>query len=305
MSEPAYRPSERLARLERTPLRPLVRGARGLWRRAFALRCRWLDHRMFRERAALVLTSPDWAHIEKVADAGKVRGDTQVMHNGLLVLKGSYYGAASVPLLRKTQGVHEPQEERVFAAVLPLMPVGAVMVELGSYWAFYSMWFAKAVPDARCFMVEPEPGNLEFGRANFELNGLRGEFHRALVGAEPSPTTDGGAPTISVDSFCEERGIGRIHLLHADIQGFEMQMLRGAKQMLAGERIDFLFISTHGEALHAECRGHLAGMALTILADVAPRQSYSVDGLIVAARGVLSRPPSVSLSLRPEQRGTR
>ncbi len=36
-------------------------------------------------------------------------------------------------------------EERLFGEVLEWMPSGAVMVELGAYWAYYSTWFARCV----------------------------------------------------------------------------------------------------------------------------------------------------------------
>jgi len=287
------------AQLERTPLRPLVGIARRIWRWAFGRWCQWQTYRMFRERAALVLASPDWALIPKVAGAGRVHRGTQLMHNRLRVRVGSYYGPASVPFFRKTAGVHEPQEERAFALVLPCLPPNAVMIELGAYWAFYSMWFAQSVPGARCFMIEPEAANLEFGRANFALNGLRGEFHQAWVGENPQAAAFGAVPTISVDGFCAEHGIAHVHLLHADIQGFELGMLRGARRMLGESRVDFLFLSTHGEELHAECRAHLTALSLCLLADVPPRQNYSVDGLIVAARGERSKLPSIHLTPRP------
>ena len=60
-------------------------------------------------------------------------------------------------VLHRNRGVHEPGEERMFAEVIRRMPPGALMIELGSYWAFYSTWFGKAVPSARIFCVEAYP----------------------------------------------------------------------------------------------------------------------------------------------------
>eukprot|EP00966_Prymnesium_polylepis_P296337 6845725-Prymnesium_polylepis.1 len=62
-------------------------------------------------------------------------------------------------ILRLNKGVHEPAEERLFAEVVGRMPHGAVMIELGSYWAFFSSWFGRAVPRARIFCVEGAPAN--------------------------------------------------------------------------------------------------------------------------------------------------
>ena len=68
------------------------------------------------------------------------------MHNGLAVTAQGYYGAFS-DILTANRGVHEPAEERLFAAVLAQIDPSraALMVELGSYWAYYSTWFSKAM----------------------------------------------------------------------------------------------------------------------------------------------------------------
>ena len=64
------------------------------------------------------------------------------MHNGVLVQRGSYYGETATVLLELNRGVHEPQEERIFQEVLPYIPAGGSILELGAYWGFHSIWFA-------------------------------------------------------------------------------------------------------------------------------------------------------------------
>ena len=220
------------------------------------------------------------------------------MHNGQRVRLGSYYGWGCIPLFWKTRGVHEPQEERSFAAVLPLMPPGATMVELGSYWAFYSMWFAQKVPGAHNFLVEPDPRCLRLGQANFALNGLSGHFTRAFVGRRSSNIIE--TPTISVDALCAEHDLERIHLLHADIQGYEFEMLEGAVNTLAADRVDYLFLSTHSDSLHVTCRDFLSTRSrLKVFVNVPPSASYSVDGILVAARDGLPI-PAIDIALRPQ-----
>lgn len=44
----------------------------------------------------------------------------------------------------------------------------------------------------------------------------------------------------TLDSFCEEAGIERIHLLKMDVEGHELKVLQGASRMLSAGRIDFL-----------------------------------------------------------------
>ena len=56
------------------------------------------------------------------------------------------------------------------------------MIELGSFWAYYSMWFAKTHPGGRNLMIEPDASNLQVGQRNFALNGLVGEFMQGSIG---------------------------------------------------------------------------------------------------------------------------
>ena len=97
----------------------------------------------WKNRIDLVLLSPDNEKIHRVANAGKVMKDTQVMHNGIKIHVGSYYGNANTVLLYKHKDVHEPQEERIFNEVIGFLPPEAVMLELGAFWVFYSMVLEK------------------------------------------------------------------------------------------------------------------------------------------------------------------
>jgi hypothetical protein len=149
-----------------------------------------------------VVSDPNNQRIPRVPWAGVIGRDPRfedpfvVMHNGLRVLMGSYYGAFS-QILVINRGVHEPQEELAFSRVLDRITPGEGMVELGAYWGFYSAWFKSRHPENRAFLIEPEPLHLEAGRRNFELNALDGEFVRGHVGP-------GG---IDLASFMADRSI--------------------------------------------------------------------------------------------------
>ena len=73
------------------------------------------------------------------------------LHNGNKVSisgENSYYGNFS-QILVMNRGVHEPLEEFCFQETLEkIMDVEPKMIELGSYWAHYSMWFMKKFPKA-------------------------------------------------------------------------------------------------------------------------------------------------------------
>ena len=169
------------------------------------MRNKWL------QRIDDVLECDDRKFIVPHPLAGIIDVGLLVMHNGIRIKPLSYYGFPMLRMFKLTKGVHEPQEERVFQEVLKVMPPGATMLELGSYWAFYSMWFQKTVPDAHSYMVEPEEAGLKSGKENFEINGLQGDFTRAFIGNEYKEISP---PILTVDWILSEKNIPFLDLLH-------------------------------------------------------------------------------------------
>ena len=109
-----------------------------------------------------VISDPLNLLIERVPQAGTIECNEVYLHNGNRVPvsdAGTYYGPFS-QLLVINRGVHEPLEEFVFQEVLKGLPASPLMIELGSYWAHYSMWFKKERPNAIAIMVELDPNNL-------------------------------------------------------------------------------------------------------------------------------------------------
>lgn len=229
--------------------------------------------------ASQVMASPEYELIPKHPDAGKVKGGRLVMHNGTRVLPTCYLGWPNYVMLRGTGGVHEPEEERVFLDVLKTMPAGAVMLELGAYWAFYSLWFQSAVPDAKSFLVEPQLSHLNYGKKNFRINGRHGVFIHAFVGDVES--SGNGQATVTVDSVMAQHDIRAIDVVHADVQGFELDMLRGARHALENGRVRWFFISTHSHDLHRDCREFLADRGFVVVAEAIQGQISGPDGVLV------------------------
>lgn len=235
----------------------------------------------WKSRIQDAIDCPDNEKIPRHPNAGKITGSVITMHNGILVRALSYYGSGILHLLIQNRGVHEPQEERAFAEILRYIEPESTILELGAYWGFYSLWFSKEIPQAQCYLVEPDPRNIEAGKQNFRLNNEHADFTVAAVGNLAS-TGLKQSKIISVDQFSKHKGIDHIHILHSDIQGAEESMLKGAKEKLAAKKIDFLFISTHGGNRHAACSDFLRNIGYQILCEASPSESYSHDGLIVA-----------------------
>lgn len=241
----------------------------------------------------------------------------QVMHNGVLVTEGGYYGVISSEIIRCLQGVHEPQEEVAFDALVRRIAAThpsdrePTMVELGSYWAYYSLWFLDAFPHGRSICVEPDPRNLEVGRRNFEFNGRTGTFLNAAIGPGSGETMrftpdDGSAPielpTHDLRSLHELLGGPRIDLLLADIQGGETALFAHSIELLRTGIVRFVVVSTHdlsitGSAMtHQQVLGFLLDAGAHIVCEHSVTESASGDGLIVAAFDPEDRDLTVEIS---------
>ncbi len=227
------------------------------------------------------------------------------MHNGIIIRRGAYHGEWMTEVIRRLRGHHEPQEEKVFAAVLEHVPESATMVELGCFWAYYSMWFHQQIKYPTCILVEPNPEKLAVGQEHFRLNRMNGTFINAFVGDRSDPNAkfrdwDGSrlsVPMISVDGLMDYLEIERIDILHADVQGAEFDMLCGAERAMRDQRIGYLFISTHGSK-HRHCVRRLLEFGYRIIAAHSVLEGYSGDGLIVARASECPGPFRVEISFR-------
>jgi hypothetical protein len=106
-------------------------------------KAQWND---FEGRAALAFEAiGDVSHIPRAERAGEVFESDgsrwQRMFNGLRLRADAYYGAWMTELIGRLGGFHEPQEEKVFHALINQLDEPKAMIELGSYWGWYSLWF--------------------------------------------------------------------------------------------------------------------------------------------------------------------
>jgi FkbM family methyltransferase len=259
---------------------------------------------VLRTRIEMTVSCRDSDPIPKVTNAGLIvqenGSSVQVMHNGVRVKAGGYYGDWMAEIIQRLRGHHEPQEELVFHEILKHIPPRAAMLELGGFWSYYSLWFLNEAPEVRrSIVVEPDPHNLDVGRANAEINGRRIEFVQACVGAastEPQPFQAEAAGAILVPQLCvpdllEARGIEHLDILHCDTQGAETGVIRSCETLLRERRIRFVVVSTHAHQIsgdpltHQCCLGMLQDFGGRILAEHDVYESFSGDGLIAAYFG--------------------
>ena len=249
----------------------------------------------------MTVSCGDADYIPKVSNAGLIietpdRQRVQIMHNGLKIVPDCYYGSWMTELIQRLRGHHEPQEEAVFHEVVRRLPSNATMLELGGYWAYYSLWFLRDHPGRRSLILEPDPNHLEAGRRNAELNGLEPLFLQGFAGANfeqmiPFQTESAGELALSrysVEHLMQTQRWNRLDLLHVDIQGAELDVLSSCEHLFRQGLIDWVFVSTHSQWIsgdpltHQKCLSLLQDCGAAIEAEHDVHESFSGDGLIVA-----------------------
>jgi len=257
-------------------------------------------------RVRMTVSCRDTDRLPKVPGAGEIfdHDGTRVqrMFNGLLIEEGCYYGPWMTDVITGLAGHHEPQEEVVFDGVLERLlesEPDASMIELGSFWAFYSMSFRQRAGAANVIVdMEPDPAYLEVGKRNFALNGLESLFLHGAIGSSPgetvSFTTESTGELIEVEqydiaSLMKAGGIDRVGLLMVDIQGFETPLLTGAIPLLRSGAVRFIIVSTHHHVISGDALTHQNVLKMLkdagghVIAEHTVGESFSGDGLVAVS----------------------
>ncbi|MBZ9604722.1 FkbM family methyltransferase [Phyllobacterium chamaecytisi] len=255
-------------------------------------------------RTLMTINCTDAETIRKVSDAGTIietsGGPVQIMHNGLKVVAGGYYGDWMAHVIRALRGHHEPQEELIFDSIVRFSRHNSLVVELGAFWAYYSLWYLKDVPGSRAICVEPDSLNLQVGQKNASLNSLqnRVDFHNAWIGGTyadqltfraESKKQDVTLPCFDMDHLVTLCNDDVIEVLHLDVQGAELAFLESMHSAVSRNLVRFLVVSTHHSSIsgskttHKDCVAAVTRLGGTIFVEHDVQESFSGDGLIVAS----------------------
>lgn len=132
-------------------------------------------------------------------------------------------------------------------------------IDVGVNYGYTTAWFATRA--ARVIAIEPAPANQALIREQIAIRHLANvELIAAAAGDRAGMTRlhlkpfDGhhslgniGAsktiavldvPVVTLDALASERGIDRVGLLKIDVEGFEDEVLEGARDLLTAHRID-------------------------------------------------------------------
>jgi FkbM family methyltransferase len=131
-----------------------------------------------------------------------------------------------------------------------------VMLDVGANVGLHSIRIAWAKAFVCVYAFEPVAANYQVMRKNITRNHLESRIEpiRAAVGAEDgmvniltgygtgnwidAPYSDKleSVQLVSIDSFLRQRGLQRVDLIKADVEGYELHVLRGAHRCLSDLR---------------------------------------------------------------------
>lgn len=189
-------------------------------------------------------------------------------------LRGAWWLAGSAPGPAKGLSTLVNRcEPGQLAEALRLVRPDSVVFDVGANVGLYSLLFARACQKVYAF--EPVPSNLAWLARTLAANRIanvtvlpwaagaesgltafaEGEHH-----SEGRLDASGAMPAfaVSLDAFAARYG-ARPDLIKIDVEGGELDVLRGAEGLLRSGRPAIL-LSTHGDGPKAECLAYLKGL---------------------------------------------
>lgn len=164
------------------------------------------------------------------------------------------------------------------------------IADIGANQGLYTLYFSRQSPDGRVYAFEPDPRLFAALEDNLQRNGARNvKLFNAAVASETATLTlragrfnrgdnrivpnDMASPeTVGVDAMPLDQAIagGRLDLLKVDVQGFEVQVLRGAERQIQANPNLVIFLEFWPHGLKT------AGSAPQDLLDILLKAGFSV-----------------------------
>ena len=161
-----------------------------------------------------------------------------------------------------------------------------IMIEIGSFWAVWSLFFRQKFPNGKNILIELGKRQLYVGVKNFLNNNFNCEYYHGGFNIESSGTFNNKLSDIEYDSILDQgvnidelilndlelnfkfkdlnltgdnldfnkiykdNKLDTIDLLHMDIQGSELLLIKDLIKYITNKKILNIIIATHSEEIH-------------------------------------------------------
>ncbi|WP_103333469.1 FkbM family methyltransferase [Pseudotabrizicola formosa] len=220
----------------------------------------------------LIRLTEDSIHLQKVAllEAGHILR----FHAGLVPVALSLPEAQDDYVQRVILRTRQFYEARLLATVqsLGLIRPGATVCDIGANIGNAAVFFGKVLGAGRVVAFEPLPQAYGTLRRNLDLNGLTEALaYRCMVGAESGrgdiarfnprnigatsfiPMPDGPVPMVALDDLIEAEELQGLSFLKVDVEGMHLEVLQGAKQVIATHKPAIWVALTDTDSDYAAC----------------------------------------------------
>lgn len=167
-------------------------------------------------------------------------------------------------------------EPAKMALAVTLTNRDGVAIDIGANVGVYTLLFSSAVgAGGRVIAIEPNPENLAFIQRHIELNAIKNVTVIAAAAGDRSGSvafdcgetsstgridTNGGLVVrcVTVDEVMDQAG-GRASVVKIDVEGGELDVLKGARATLQKHR-PVVLLATHSRALRGDCARFLESL---------------------------------------------
>ena len=174
------------------------------------------------------------------------------------------------------------------------IPEGGVVFDVGGFRGITSQWFSRAA--RQVFTFEPMPENADSIRTVLKVRGIKNVSLHDVALSESIGTRDFHifenkghnslgrvntsryvktiqVPTTTLDEFTSKNQIDRIDFLKIDVEGFELEVLKGASRLLASKKVKAMLFEANRRVLKS------IGKTAAPIYDLLRSYSYCVTDL--------------------------
>lgn len=165
-------------------------------------------------------------------------------------------------------GSYEYEKQTLFAKTIR---EGSIVFDLGAHVGFHSLLASVLVgSQGKVYAFEPMPKNLSYLKEHIRINGITNitvidaavsdssgiayfQENRCSFQGHLASVGNIEVKTVSLDEIISQGEIPNPDYIKIDVEGAELQVLNGAKNLLNNVK-PTIFLATHGDEIQRQCR---------------------------------------------------